>query len=95
MSNRFARMLTQQHTKVLSGLLFIVLVCAPVVYAQTRSRVVPEAVGLSSERLKRLSTALNGYVKDGRLPGGVALVARRGKVVYVEAFGQETGRLVR
>lgn len=98
MSNRFARMLTQQHTKVLSGLLFIVLVCAPVVYAQTRSRVVPEAVGLSSERLKRLSTALNGYVKDGRLPGGVALVARRGKVVYVEAFGQrdrEAGSLMR
>ncbi|HEX8116722.1 MAG TPA: serine hydrolase domain-containing protein, partial [Pyrinomonadaceae bacterium] len=28
-----------------------------------------------------------GYVKDSRLPGGVVLVARRGKVAYVEAFG--------
>ncbi|MCM3873969.1 MAG: beta-lactamase family protein [Pyrinomonadaceae bacterium] len=88
MDNRFARVLTQQHTRVLSGLLFIVLVCAPEVYAQKRSHPLPEAVGLSSERLKRLSTTLNDYVKDGRLSGGVALVARHGKVVYVEAFGQ-------
>lgn len=56
--------------------------------AQTLQRARPEAVGLSSERLKRLGEALDGYVKDGRLPGGVVLVARRGKVAYVEAFGQ-------
>ncbi|MEJ7710227.1 MAG: serine hydrolase domain-containing protein [Pyrinomonadaceae bacterium] len=58
------------------------------VYTQTFSRARPEEVGLSSERLKRLSSALNQYVKDEKLPGGVALVARRGKVAYIEAFGQ-------
>jgi CubicO group peptidase (beta-lactamase class C family) len=68
--------------------LFIVLVSAPALQAQTLSRVPPEQVGLSSERLKRLSIALNGYVKDGKLTGGVALVARQGKVAYVEAFGR-------
>jgi CubicO group peptidase (beta-lactamase class C family) len=97
MNNRFAKMLTQQHTRILGGLLIIALAFAPAVYAQTRSRAVPESVGLSSERLQRLSTALNGYVKSGKLSGGVALVARRGKVVYLEAFGQrdrEAGSLM-
>ncbi|MFL6256814.1 MAG: serine hydrolase domain-containing protein [Pyrinomonadaceae bacterium] len=71
-----------------AAVLLVALTLAPVAYAQTLPRVRPEAVGLSSERLKRLSEALNGYVKDGKLPGGVVLVARRGKVAYTEAFGQ-------
>lgn len=71
-----------------AAVLCVALASAPLAFAQTLQRVKPEAVGLSSERLKRLSEALNGYVKDGRLPGGVVLVARRGKVAYTEAFGQ-------
>lgn len=68
--------------------LFAVLLSAPVGGAQTLPRSTPEEVGLSSERLKRLSATLQGYAKDNKLAGGVALVARRGKVAYVEAFGQ-------
>ncbi len=71
-----------------AAVLFVALTLAPAAYAQTLQRARPEAVGLSSERLKRLSEALNGYVKDEKLPGGVVLVARKGKVAYVEAFGQ-------
>lgn len=71
-----------------AAVLLFAVAWAPAAYAQTLQRARPEAVGLSSERLKRLGEALNGYVKDGRLPGGVVLVARRGKVAYVEAFGQ-------
>jgi CubicO group peptidase (beta-lactamase class C family) len=48
----------------------------------------PEEVGLSSERLARVSEALKAEVAKGRYPGVVALVARRGKVAYFEAFGQ-------
>jgi CubicO group peptidase (beta-lactamase class C family) len=70
------------------AVLCLALTSAPLAFAQTLQRARPEAVGLSSERLKRLSETLNGYVKDGRLPGGVVLVARRGKVAYTEAFGQ-------
>ncbi len=88
MNNRLANRLTQPRTKILSGLLFLLLTCAPDLYAQKRVPALPETVGLSSERLARLTNALNGYVKDGKLSGGVALIARRGKVVYVEAFGQ-------
>lgn len=47
----------------------------------------PEDVGMSSERLQRLSRELQDYVDEGRLAGAVALVSRRGKVVFHEAFG--------
>ena len=55
---------------------------------QELPRAKPEDVGMSSERLGRLSQALDGYVTDSRLAGGVAMVLRRGKVAYVHTFGQ-------
>ena len=73
---------------VFAAVLFASLASAPAARAQALQSARPEAVGLSSERLKRLSEALRGYVREGKLSGGVALVARRGKVAYVEAFGQ-------
>jgi CubicO group peptidase (beta-lactamase class C family) len=42
---------------------------------------------MSSARLERLTDALDAYVAEGRLPGGAALVLRRGEVVYEYAFG--------
>ena len=42
---------------------------------------------MSSERLGRLTEALQAYVDDGRLAGAVAIVARCGKIAYLEAVG--------
>ena len=56
--------------------------------AQGLTRAVPEAVGMSSERLERLTEALEGYVDDGQLAGAVAIVVRRGRIAYLEAVGQ-------
>lgn len=47
----------------------------------------PEDAGMSAERLQRLSAELQEYVDEGRLAGAVALVARRGQVVFHDAFG--------
>src|SRR5690606_12542845 len=47
----------------------------------------PEAAGMSSERLERLSRAVQDYVDAERVAGAVVLVARHGKVVLHEAFG--------
>ena len=47
----------------------------------------PEDAGMSSERLERLSLAFRGYVDNGQLPGNATLIARRGKIVYLKAFG--------
>jgi CubicO group peptidase (beta-lactamase class C family) len=48
----------------------------------------PDSVGLSTERLERLSDSLQAYVDRGELAGSVTLVARRGRIAYFEAFGQ-------
>ena len=48
----------------------------------------PESVDMSTERLSRLDRNLEGYVERGEVAGVVALIARRGKVVYHRSFGQ-------
>ncbi len=50
-------------------------------------RVRPEIVGLSTERLARIGEVMQKYVDEGRLGGAVTLVARSGKVAYLQAFG--------
>src|SRR5579863_7621635 len=47
----------------------------------------PEFFGMSTDRLKRLSEAMHGYVERGEVAGTVMLVARRGHVVFLEAQG--------
>lgn len=51
-------------------------------------RAKPEEVGLSSQRLAGLATFAKAEIEAGRIPGAVVAVARRGKLVYFEAFGQ-------
>ena len=55
--------------------------------AQGLVRVEPEEVGMSSERLDRLSLALETMVDEGRLAGAVTIVVRRGKIAYREGIG--------
>jgi CubicO group peptidase (beta-lactamase class C family) len=47
----------------------------------------PDEVGLSSERLGRVTAVLEQAVASGELPGAVALVARDGRVAYLRSFG--------
>ena len=58
------------------------------VLAAELPRARPEIVGLSQARLERLSAVMQKYVDEGRLGGAVALVARGGKVAYLQAFGR-------
>src|SRR5262245_32072060 len=47
----------------------------------------PEQVGLSSERLGRLTATLKTDVEKGVIPGAVVLVARHGKIALFDAVG--------
>lgn len=47
----------------------------------------PKSVGMSAERLARIDAMCEKAVVEGDIPGVVALVARRGKIVYYKAFG--------
>lgn len=44
--------------------------------------------GMSWERLGKIDRMLKQAVEAGQIPGGVALIARNGKIVYHEAFGE-------
>jgi CubicO group peptidase (beta-lactamase class C family) len=56
--------------------------------AQGLPRADPADVGMSAQRLGRLTETLDRYVEEGLLPGGVAMVARHGRVAYAHAFGE-------
>jgi CubicO group peptidase (beta-lactamase class C family) len=47
----------------------------------------PESLGLSAAKLDRLRSELQKLADDGKVPGGVAVIARHGKAAYVTAFG--------
>lgn len=88
----------------LSSLLILVLSFSPVVWSQALPTASPEEVGLSSERLDRLTSVMQGYVKEDRVAGGVGIILRRGKVAYHRSFGladreasdpMETGNIFR
>ena len=49
----------------------------------------PEDVGMSSQKLAHIATVMNKEVADGSFRGAVVMVARKGKLVYHEAFGMQ------
>jgi len=69
-------------------LVLAALAWAPQVAAQGLPTATPEQVGLSPEKLARVTDVVKSEIARGRYPGAVALVARRGKVAYFEALGQ-------
>ena len=71
----------------LATLLLVAAMTVPLTGQSLPRASTPEDVGLSSARLQRLTSAFNDYVKASRLPGAVVLIARRGKVAYLQSFG--------
>jgi CubicO group peptidase (beta-lactamase class C family) len=68
-------------------LLVLVTFAAPALAQGIPKAARPEDVGLSSERLQRLTAAFQAEVEQGKLPGAVILIARQGKLAYFEAIG--------
>jgi CubicO group peptidase (beta-lactamase class C family) len=46
-----------------------------------------EDVGMSTQRLAKITTTFNKEITDKKLPGAVVVVARKGRIVYQNAFG--------
>jgi len=62
-------------------------------YAQPTA--VPETLGFSSERLERIDQYMKRLIENKDISGSVALIARKGEIVYHKPFGQldrEAGR---
>jgi CubicO group peptidase (beta-lactamase class C family) len=49
----------------------------------------PESVGLSSERLERISALVQRGIDEKRIAGAVTLVARRGQIAWLKAQGMQ------
>ena len=72
--------MTSRNRLTALAVVFAVLLIPQTLVAQGLVRVAPEEVGMSSERLDRLSLALENYIDEGRLAGAVTIVVRRGKI---------------
>jgi len=67
--------------------LLLIVLLGPAAWAADLTVAKPEQVGLSSERLARITELIRTDVENGRLPGAVAVVARKGRIAYFEAVG--------
>ncbi len=76
------------RAKRFATLIAIVLVLGISVTAESLPKAKPEKVGLSSERLERVSELFHGFVDQQQLAGAVALVARQGKVAFFKTWGR-------
>ena len=70
-----------------AGWIVLSAVCVSAYAADPLPRAKPESVGMSSERLERIAEVINADIQKNRLPGAVIGIARRGKLVYYQAFG--------
>jgi CubicO group peptidase (beta-lactamase class C family) len=55
--------------------------------AEPLPRATPESAGINAARLQEATALLRQHVADGKIAGAVGAVARRGKLVYLEAVG--------
>jgi CubicO group peptidase (beta-lactamase class C family) len=81
MFNRLLR--SSEHPTALACVLL--LLTWPLPAATTFAK--PEEVGLSSERLKRIEETIQRHLQAGDIASAVTLVARRGRVAHLQAFG--------
>ena len=75
------------RTKILLLVTVLVLLTTALAQAQGLPTAKPEQVGLSSERLARITATLKADVDKGTIPGAVILIARQGKIAMFEAVG--------
>ena len=73
----------------LIAVLILVTVLAQAAFAQTKtlSEALPETGGFSANRLARLDSGMNGWVTKNWVNGAVALVARKGNIVFYKSYG--------
>ena len=50
----------------------------------------PESVGLSTDRLQRMSDAFKREIDKGTMPGATVMVARRGQIGWFDALGRQS-----
>tara|TARA_Y100001972_G_scaffold8944_1_gene9409 strand:+ start:3271 stop:4563 length:1293 start_codon:yes stop_codon:yes gene_type:complete len=52
----------------------------------------PQSANLSAKHLNLMDDVIRDYIENDWIPGGVFLVARRGKIVYFKSFGDKSDK---
>jgi CubicO group peptidase (beta-lactamase class C family) len=68
-------------------ILLVLTLCVSLVSAATLPTGAPEQAGLSNARLAQINTIMREHIQTGRLAGASGLIARNGKVVFRETWG--------
>ena len=68
--------------------LIVSLLCLNV-FAQSMPTASPKSLGFSKDRLDRITASMNQHVADGDFSGATGLIARHGKIVYFETYGDQ------
>lgn len=67
-------------------ILLLFLFCLPQTSIFTQS-VDPQAAGMSTARLERYTNYLQNEIDEGKVPGAVSMIFRKGEIAYYEALG--------
>jgi CubicO group peptidase (beta-lactamase class C family) len=65
------------------------MACQSTVVDAKNTASVAESVGFSSERLDRIAPVMQSYIDQGKLAGTLTLVAKDGKIAYLNAQGMQ------
>jgi len=72
----------------LMRILLVFCLAVSLVFSASLPTVAPAQAGLSPDRLNRINTVMREHVQAGRLAGASGLIARNGKVVFRETWGE-------
>ncbi|MCZ6657700.1 MAG: serine hydrolase [Gammaproteobacteria bacterium] len=65
----------------------LLVLAVPHTFGRELPTALPARVGMSSERLQRLTDHMQQAVEEGVMVGGLGMIARNGRVVYQETYG--------
>jgi CubicO group peptidase (beta-lactamase class C family) len=90
-SGRYNKVKLRRMKKNMLKLVCFLLLAVSCNQVQERDLAVatPEEMGMSSERLERLESAMQKEVNQGNVPGITTMIARHGKIVHFETYGYQ------
>ena len=79
----------RRHTRIVACLVTLTVSYAA---ADELTPVDPASIGLNPEKLAEIDTTMQEYVRQGKIVGCLGLVARGGKVGYLQMWGPRIKR---
>lgn len=77
--------MTKKNTSV--SICFFLLIAFNTLIAQQKATVDYKKAGVSQERLGTYEAFLKNEIKEGKIPGAISYIMRRGELVHKEAYG--------